>query len=87
MAAALLNPPMPVDREDDDGRECVARILLVKSVPAPRTRVRAALATEGPAMNSISLLLVSGNLDDDVHFLLLDVLLIDSVTGREDIDR
>lgn len=88
IAAALLNPPILADRfELLDARE---RILFVRSVPAPRAWV------EGPAMNSISLLLVSnGNLDVDPLLLLLHAILLAVVlvvvdvviVGREIDDR
>lgn len=88
ITAALLNPPILADRfELLEARE---RILFVRSVPAPRAWV------EGPAMNSISLLLVSsGNLDVDALLLLLYAILLAVVlvvvdvviVGREIDDR
>ena len=90
IAAALLNPPIPVDRFEVEELEARERILFVRSVPAPRAWV------EGPAMNSISLLLVSsGNLDVDALLLLLYAILLAVVlvvvdvviVGREIDDR
>jgi len=86
IAAALLNPPMPAKRFDV---EEVERILFVRSAPAPRALT--AVVMEGPAINSISLLLASGSLDVDALLLILVTAVplpaVVAVVGREDDDR